>query len=154
MFLPNTLMATICTSRLLSVLLDILGRKAVFVLVTQSGQCLTCTFRASCCSAHLSWAQVPAFAGSSVWNRKKRGTGCTGGYKRVQAVRPKSVAGGGFGLVTDENTGFIDCYPYTAHSKHLCACHAGWMSPTRIIPACMGGGKFLKWWIWSERNYY
>ena len=29
-------------------------------------ECLTCTFRASCCSAHLSRAQVPAFASSSV----------------------------------------------------------------------------------------
>ena len=26
-------------------------------------ECLTCTFRASCCSARLSWAQVPTFAG-------------------------------------------------------------------------------------------
>ena len=32
-------------------------------------ECLTCTFRASCCSARLSRAQVPAFAGSSVWDR-------------------------------------------------------------------------------------
>ena len=32
-------------------------------------QCLTCTFRASCCSARLSRAQVPAFAGSSVRDR-------------------------------------------------------------------------------------
>ena len=30
---------------------------------------LTCTFRASCCSARLSWAQVLDFAGSSVWDR-------------------------------------------------------------------------------------
>ena len=39
----------------------------------QSGQvrseCLMCTFRASCCSAHLSRAQVPAFASSSVQDR-------------------------------------------------------------------------------------
>ena len=41
----------------------------------RSGQCLTCTFRASCCSARLSRAQVTAFAGSSVWNRKKKGGG-------------------------------------------------------------------------------
>ena len=32
-------------------------------------ECLTCTFRASCCSARLSWAQVPTFAGSSVRDR-------------------------------------------------------------------------------------
>ena len=36
-------------------------------------ECLTCTFRASCCSAHLSWAQVLAFAGSAVWDRTKIG---------------------------------------------------------------------------------
>ena len=32
-------------------------------------ECLTCTFRASCCSARLSRAQVPGFAGSSVRDR-------------------------------------------------------------------------------------
>ena len=32
-------------------------------------ECLTCTFRASCCSARLSRAQVPAFAVSSVRDR-------------------------------------------------------------------------------------
>ena len=61
-------------------------------------ECLTCTFRASYCSACLSWAQVPAFSGSSVWDRiKKLGEGVRGGggYKGVQAVRPESVAGGG-----------------------------------------------------------
>ena len=36
----------------------------------RSGQCLMCTFRASCCSARLSWAQVPTFAGSFVQDRK------------------------------------------------------------------------------------
>ena len=61
-----------------------------------------CSFRASCYSTHLSRAQVPAFAGSSVQNRKKKrggggGTACTGGYKRVQAVRPTSIAVGRFG---------------------------------------------------------
>ena len=56
------------------------------------------TVKASCCNTHLSRAQVPASAGSSVRNRKKRRwTACTGGYKRVQAVRPTSVASGGFG---------------------------------------------------------
>ena len=44
MYLPKNgcsfmyFMYTLCTSRLLSVLVDILGRKAVFVLVTRSGQ--------------------------------------------------------------------------------------------------------------------
>ena len=38
-----------------------------------------CTFRASCCSARLSRAQVPTFAGSSAWDRKKRGEGMKGG---------------------------------------------------------------------------
>ena len=35
----------------------------------RSGQCLKCTFRERCRSARLSRAQVPAFAGSSVWDR-------------------------------------------------------------------------------------
>ena len=38
----------------------------------------TCTFRASGCTARLSRAQVPAIAGSSVRDRKKRG-GSKGG---------------------------------------------------------------------------
>ena len=32
-------------------------------------ECLTCTFRESCCSTRLSWAQVPVFASSSVLDR-------------------------------------------------------------------------------------
>ena len=36
-------------------------------------ECLTCTFRWSCCSARLSWSHVPAFDGSSVRERKKGG---------------------------------------------------------------------------------
>ena len=69
------------------------------------GQCLTCTFRASCCSSRLTWAQVPTFTSSSARDRKKGegdewggggGAACTGGYKGVQAVRPRSVAGGPF----------------------------------------------------------
>ena len=60
-------------------------------------ECLTYTFRASCCSACLSRAQVLTFAGSSVPDRKKKrggdggggggggGNACTGWYKGVQA---------------------------------------------------------------------
>ena len=33
----------------------------------------------NCCSARLSWAQVPAFVGSSVWDRKKKRGGDKGG---------------------------------------------------------------------------
>ena len=40
-----------------------------------SSQCLTCTFRGSCCSARLSRAQVPAFAGSFVRDRVGGGGG-------------------------------------------------------------------------------
>ena len=40
-----------------------------------------CTFRASCCSARLSQAQVPAFTGSSVRERKKKRGGGGGGNK-------------------------------------------------------------------------
>ena len=36
------------------------------VIYYARSECLTYTFRASCHSAHLSWAQVPAFTGSSV----------------------------------------------------------------------------------------
>ena len=50
-----------------------------FKIVNSSHQvgleCLTCTFRASCCSARLSRAQVRAFTGSSVQDRKKKGGG-------------------------------------------------------------------------------
>ena len=43
-------------------------------------ECLACKFRANWCSAHLSRAQVPAFVGSSVRDRKKkRGGGSKGG---------------------------------------------------------------------------
>ena len=53
------------------------------LLQVRSGQvrseCLPCTFRASCCSTHLPRAQVPAFAGSSVWDRGKKGGGSKGG---------------------------------------------------------------------------
>ena len=61
-------------------------------------ECLTCTFRASCCSAHLSWAQVPAFTGSSVQDRKKRGAGVRGDrlHWRVQGSTSSPVAGGGW----------------------------------------------------------
>ena len=45
--------------------------------------CLTCTFRASCCSARLSRAQVQAFAGSSVRDREKKGEGVRGGGGRL-----------------------------------------------------------------------
>ena len=46
---------------------------------------------------------------------------------------------------------FISCYRYPAQNKRLCACAAGWTSPTRMIPAFVG---VVKRWIWSERNYY
>ena len=37
----------------------------------RSCQCLTCTFRASCCSACLSRAHIPAFTSSTVQDREK-----------------------------------------------------------------------------------
>ena len=43
-----------------------------------------CTFRASCCSARLSRAQITAFADSSVRDRKKKGWGGSKGDWRVQ----------------------------------------------------------------------
>ena len=58
-------------------------------------------------SACLSRAQVPACVGSSVRERGKKrgrdkriGTACTGGYKGVQAVRPRSVAGVGCSMMS------------------------------------------------------
>ena len=54
-----------------------------FERTSRSGQvrseCLMCRFRASYCSARLSRAQVPAFTGSSVRDRKKRKGGGGGG---------------------------------------------------------------------------
>ena len=56
-------------------------------------ECLMCTFRASCCSARLSRAQVPSFAGFFVRDRWKKGgvrgggvTACTGGYKGCYGI--------------------------------------------------------------------
>ena len=43
----------------------------LFDIYKVRSECLTCTFRASCCSARLSRAQVPAFTDSSVQDRKK-----------------------------------------------------------------------------------
>ena len=51
-------------------------------------ECLTCTFRASCCSAHLSQAQVLTFVGSSVRDRgKKGGAGSIGGLLALAGTR-------------------------------------------------------------------
>ena len=47
-------------------------------------KCLTCTFRASCCSARLSREQVPTFTSSSVWDRI-----LTSGQVRSGQVRSK-----------------------------------------------------------------
>ena len=64
-----------------------------FRLAQIRSDCLT--FRTSCCSARMLWAQVPApLSGTGKERRVGRGgTSCTGGYNRVQAVRPGSVAG-------------------------------------------------------------
>ena len=81
-----------------------------------------CTFRASCCSARLSRAQVPAVAGSSVRDRKEKGggskggTACTGGYKGERAVRPESVTGGGWFEVSWN----LEC-PLGLSQKEICA---------------------------------
>ena len=51
-------------------------------------ECLTCTFRASCCSVPLSWGQVPAFAGSSIRDRrKKKGGGSKGELPALAGTR-------------------------------------------------------------------
>ena len=83
-------------------------------------ECLTCTFRASYCSARLSRAQVPAFAVSSVRDRRKKGgreqggTACTCGYNGLRAVRPESVAGGGWFLWN------LEC-PVGLSQREICA---------------------------------
>ena len=45
----------------------------------RSGQCLTCTFRASCCSARLSRAQVQAFHRFLDLGQEKKGGGGSNG---------------------------------------------------------------------------
>ena len=50
-------------------------------------ECLTCTFRASCCSARLSRAHALAFAGSSIQDRKKKGGGSKGGPPALAGTR-------------------------------------------------------------------
>ena len=52
-----------------------------------SSEWLTCTFRASCCSARLTRAQVPAFAGSFVRAGEKRGEGSKGGPPALACTR-------------------------------------------------------------------
>ena len=79
----------------------------------RSGQvrsvCLTCTFRASCCSARLSRAQVPL-----------SGTGENSGervYKGLRAVRPESVAGGGWFEVLWN----LECPVELNQKRNMCA---------------------------------
>ena len=45
----------------------------VYTIGQVRSECLTCIFRARCCSSRLSRAQVPDFAGSSLRDREKRG---------------------------------------------------------------------------------
>ena len=54
-----------------------------------------CTFRTSYCIARLSQYLCPGQEQKRGRKEAGVGTACTGGYKRVQAVRPGSVAGGG-----------------------------------------------------------
>ena len=56
-------------------------------------ECLTCTFSTSCCSTRLSRAHVPAYASTSVWDRKRKGWEEVGTTREVRAVQPGSVAG-------------------------------------------------------------
>ena len=53
-------------------------------------ECLACTFRARWCSARLSRAGQERGGGGG-----DEGDACTGVYKRIQIVRPRSVTGGG-----------------------------------------------------------
>ena len=76
-------MSSVCVPRVFS---DLTNQTSLYwwtswhlktgVVQVRSGQvrseCLMCRFRASCCSARLSRAQVLTFAGSSVWDRLMR----------------------------------------------------------------------------------
>ena len=60
-------------------------------------ECLTCSFRASCCSARLSRAHILVpLSGTEKKGAGVRGAACTDGYKGVRAVRPQSVTSGGW----------------------------------------------------------
>ena len=50
-----------------------------------------CTFRASCCSACLSWAEIPAFTGSSVPDERKKGGGSKGGPPALAGTREYEI---------------------------------------------------------------
>ena len=83
-------------------------------------ECLTCTYRARCCSARLSRAQVPAPLSGKGENRgggSKGGGACTGGYKGVRAVRPESVAGEGWFEVLWN----LECPVGLSQKKNMCA---------------------------------
>ena len=77
---------------LFSVIWTIFSYLDYFQLGQIRSECLTCTFRTSCCSTRLSQAQVQAFASSSCQGQGKEGggskggTACTGGNQRVQAI--------------------------------------------------------------------
>ena len=49
-------------------------------------ECLACTFRANCCSARLSRAQIPAFVGSSIRDRSVCVCVCVLDYHYMSAV--------------------------------------------------------------------
>ena len=60
-----------------------MSRKEIFYYIYVVYACLESGMvRASWCSAHLSQAQVPALAGSSVQDRGKKGDGVRGGGRR------------------------------------------------------------------------
>ena len=72
-----------------------------FTLNCSTGQVssknLTCTFRASCCSARLSRAQVSALVDSSVRDRKQKGEWTRGGGGEVPAVQGSTSSPTGVG---------------------------------------------------------
>ena len=85
---------------------------------------LKCIFRASWCSARLSRAQIPDFAYSSVRDKKQWGggeelgeTACTGGYKRILAVRVGSLAGGAWFEVLWN----LECPVGLSQKRNMCA---------------------------------
>ena len=82
-------------------------------------ECLACAFRASCCSARLFRVPIPLSGTGKKKGGSNGGIACTGGYKGVRAVRPESVAGGGWFEVLWN----LECPVGLSQKRNMCAFH-------------------------------